>query len=539
MLPLDQIIWEGKGGVGETLAPHIYNRFEPTDRHADQLKSSIMLEIWTSFKTGNCSSLVGKTVSVNPTLLTFATNKYTIQPLACPFEGYVPVPFKQLKSTRHNGGVLLSYCQDVLKNLLLQLRSVKKTTFFHFHLGDSMQLCFSNELKNRFHVVECSNLSDHLGLANLLPIARRCLIEDPEAIILTDSMGWQMLKPTVPEFVETMLCCPLTVIPTLYGLRLANHVRLGRFSPVKILREEPEAITLTWKNVPTFSTDIKLNLELSSSLKHAFTLLKKICFLENDDDFVSGNMGPLNRHTPLTYYYIVQSLLSRASWNAEAIQFFLEPAIAKPFSLFWKTINDWMNGEELLHYQLTCPYSSISKPLPMEIDSLPLRLLVVPQSETQKYLNVQADTLKRAYMTGNRNQTSLEAFIKGARFIDNFNVSMTRTADGKPGDVSISFLLTKDHGISELDAVFPVSVKGGYAPFTGPLILLKSYKKTTARSFFSDEFHSRLSLNEPTSVVATTQGLNVLKCVELQNGYELSISVQGLDIQNIKGKFFI
>ena len=118
--------------------------------------------------------------------------------------------------------------------------------------------------------------------------------------------------------------------------------------------------------------------------------------------------------------------------------------------------------------------------------SLPLRLLVVPQSETQKYVNVQADTLKRVYMTGNRNQTSLEAFIKGARFIDNFNVSMTRTADGKPGDVSISFLLTKDHGISELDAVFPVSVKGGFATFTGPLILLNNYKKTIARSFFSD-----------------------------------------------------
>ena len=82
-------------------------------------------------------------------------------------------------------------------------------------------------MKNYFQVIDCSNLADHYGMANLIPAARNCLAEDLNAVILTNSLTWQLLKPTVPEYVETALMCPMTVIPTLYGLRLTDHVQLG------------------------------------------------------------------------------------------------------------------------------------------------------------------------------------------------------------------------------------------------------------------------------------------------------------------------
>ena len=348
-LPLDKIIWEGKGGCGDTLAPRIYDKFDATDGCADKLKPEIMLEIWNFFKTGNCIQLAEKTTCINPTLLTSVTNEYTIAVAACPFEGFVPLPFRELKSSKRKG-VVLGYCQNVLKKQLVQLRysSLKETTFFNFHVGGSMQLCLSEpDFKNHFQIVECSNLIEHIGLVNVLLAARRCLTEDAESIVLTDSIQWQIHKPTIPEYVESVLCCPLTLIPTLYGLRLANHVRLGRFSPVNMLRQEPEATTLKWQNVPTFSEDVKLNLELSSSLKTAFSLLKNECFLQNDDFDFAVDLREGTSLTPMTYYYVIQSLLSRASWNQEAAKFFLEPAIAKPFKLFWQTITECLDGQEV------------------------------------------------------------------------------------------------------------------------------------------------------------------------------------------------
>lgn len=186
---------------------------------------------------------------------------------------------------------------------------------------------------------------------------------------------------------------------------------------------------------------------------------------------------------------------------------------------------------------MTCPFSSISKISPKEIRGLALRLLVVPHLEVSKYLLVQKDTLERAYATGDRNQTSIEAFIKGAHFIDNFNVAITQTAEGNPDQACISFMLTKDNSLSALDGVFPVSLRGGLTPFNGSLILLKDYKKTVIKSSISDQFYpglSSLSLKEPPA-----EGLHVVKCVEMETGYELSINVQGLNIKKIEGNLKI
>ena len=87
----------------------------------------------------------------------------------------------------HGGRILLSHCQGVLKEQLIKFRARKKKTSFHFHLGNTLQICLSKPmLKNRFQVIDCSFLADFVGLTNVLTTVRNCLANDPTAIMLTD-----------------------------------------------------------------------------------------------------------------------------------------------------------------------------------------------------------------------------------------------------------------------------------------------------------------------------------------------------------------
>lgn len=227
------------------------------------LQPEVLKEFSNFFNTGNCKPITGKKVCINPTLLEFGTKQWMIHYLACPFEGYAPLPYQKMDpeviNQQQNGGVVIHHCQSVLKDLIVQFRVRMKKTKFSFHIGDCLQLClFNSKLKNLFQVIDCSNLADHVGVANLIIAARACLAEDPNAVLLTEIMSWKMLKPTIPEYVEDVLSCPLSMIPTLYGLRLANHVRLGNFVPINMFRLNTDFITLKWQKALPYSSNIRM-----------------------------------------------------------------------------------------------------------------------------------------------------------------------------------------------------------------------------------------------------------------------------------------
>ena len=226
------------------------------------LKPDVLKEFSHFFNTGNCSPILRKEICINPTLLEFGTKQWMVHYMACPFEGYIPVPYKNLDPAdvnQQNEGVIFHHCQSVLKEHVIQFRMRMGKIKVSFHIGDCLQLClFNNKWKNLFQVIDCSNLADHLGLANLIPAARACLADDPNAVLLTEVMVWQMLKPTVAEYVEDALSCPLSMIPTLYGLWLTNHVRLGNFIPINLFRVAYNFITLKWKRAPNYSQNIRM-----------------------------------------------------------------------------------------------------------------------------------------------------------------------------------------------------------------------------------------------------------------------------------------
>jgi hypothetical protein len=102
--------------------------------------------------------------------------------------------------------------------------------------------------------------------------------DDPDAVILTDTVSWQFLKPSAAEFVEMSFCCPLSMIPTLYGLKLLDNVRLGSSVPVKVWREVPKSTPLRWQRALHYSTNVQL--DLSPALKNAINRLKELCLYE-------------------------------------------------------------------------------------------------------------------------------------------------------------------------------------------------------------------------------------------------------------------
>ena len=89
------------------------------------LKPDVLKEFSHFFNTGNCSPILRKEICINPTLLEFGTKQWMVHYMACPFEGYIPVPYKNLDPAdvnQQNEGVIFHHCQSVLKEHVIQFR---------------------------------------------------------------------------------------------------------------------------------------------------------------------------------------------------------------------------------------------------------------------------------------------------------------------------------------------------------------------------------------------------------------------------------
>jgi hypothetical protein len=268
------------------------------------LHAPISKEIESYLKSGSCGNPAMKKCCINPTLLEFKTNKWFNCYQASPFESFYPFPYDQLKYAGNEK--LFSHCRSTLKEQLIQFRTRMEKFIFFFHTGDSLQLCFTNaDFKKHFDVIDCSNLIDVVGLGNLIPAVRPCLTDDPDAVLLTETVRWQLLKPTVAEYIETALGCPLSMIPLLYGgIRLVDPVHLGSFVPIMFDREALEPITLKWQTTLAFSRNIPL--DISSDLKQCIDKLISLCFFtEKDSNAQKLYLSSVLRYTPTTYHYMM------------------------------------------------------------------------------------------------------------------------------------------------------------------------------------------------------------------------------------------
>ena len=199
-------------------------------------------EICQYFKRGNCRLQSGtEAVSVNPTMLNPTSLKWELDPALCPFDGYLPMSCTEL-DTSFQETVLIRSCQTILKNLISSYQRRQKSVQVYFHLQDALEYCYT-ETVTKFDVVECSFLAHHIGLCNLIPACSGVLADHAEAILCTETQHWMDYDFSLQKYVEESLCCPLSIIPTMYGLRLADHITLG---PSSLNLDRKSRLLRTW-----------------------------------------------------------------------------------------------------------------------------------------------------------------------------------------------------------------------------------------------------------------------------------------------------
>ena len=403
------------------LGPNLFNDLEIDEKWPQDYPTMIkklLDELEQYVETGNC--LQGNETSsvINPTFLEPTTRKWLVGHIACPFSGYFPLPIELLKQKEDASSAvtIVGHCQSVLKKLLASLRARNETLKFSFHPCDALVFCYSQS-PDKFDLIDTSNLVDTIGFVNVLNAAARKLRSD-QSVLLSETMKWAIYAPDIVDYVQKMLCCPLSFIPTVYGLRLMDNIELGSETPRSFNTLILPPSRLRWKKA---SPVVGVPLVVSSSLELCLQRLKKMCFLTTK----SGSASPL------TFCYVLSDLCRRGglrdpSHLMESLFFGLAPVFKKSLD----TIQAWMNRRPVWQVKITIPFSVFDTGYNTHIPPI-LRLVLVPTSD---------------FFAGSLDDSSTtDKFIKlnstKNHFIDNVGLSLRLTPDGGIDQVEMSFLL--------------------------------------------------------------------------------------------------
>ncbi|EFX74461.1 hypothetical protein DAPPUDRAFT_251928 [Daphnia pulex] len=293
----------------EGFTRNLASKFE--DDVQNSTKVLIEKEARLYFSTGTCklqSEL--RNVCVNPTLLDPTTYRWQVHYQLCPFDGYFPLTREEL-DTSDNKGILIRTCQKILRGFVAEYKKRSDKVKIFFHLEDALEFCLS-ESTISFDVIDCSNLADHVGLVNLINACEKKLMDTPEAVLYTESMLWPSLAPSLLKYIEEALCCPLSMIPTIYGLRLATHVEFGSNKPLNLGQQMANAFKLCWKKVLPFGN---VSLSPSPTLTHCLDQLTQKCFTSTGFRQVEGKKTGercgMTCYSPLTFNYVLDSMAQR------------------------------------------------------------------------------------------------------------------------------------------------------------------------------------------------------------------------------------
>jgi len=447
---------------------------------------AISKEIRSYFESGsNKIKADDKVVCINPTLLHPSTKQWALDPLTHPFQLYLHRSNLVLRKD------FLSTCQLLLGQELKRCKNLLKVTPLSFYIGDTLTLCYNQCWNDCFDVVDCSRLPDSLGLANILIAARMSLADSKEALIITQSSPWPENSSTTAyssgkEFVEQSLGSQISMLPTLYGLQLVNHVILGNLLPLKGSRRS--SICLFWKKAYSYSPNVELG--PSSSINQFIDEMQRRCFV--------GVESSVNeKYTPLTFGYLAASLSSRVSLSEPICQALIAPQLSSPFQLAWKTVKAWMEGRKII--QLTATLSLINK------DAGPLRLVLASYAQSRVH------------------------------FVD--NVELSWDADNK--NILASFLLLEDHQLNLNETVVYLAYGIASIPVTVPCPL----KDASTTEFIS--YPTIFQSNHLKSTLTDEQQSNGVSCLEFDDCYKAHLSIPGLEhidgifIYNTYGTFFV
>ena len=166
------------------ISDYLVNDFSSQLSRSSNLSKMMINETRQYFQTGNWGK-GSEAASVNPTFLEPKTSRWVLGHTICPFYSYLPLPVKELNEKNVKKGIIADYCRNELKKLLIAFRERMKKIMFYFHPCDALAFCYG-DLPYKFDVIDTSNLSDDLGLANLLNAAGRKLLSH-QSLLITEA----------------------------------------------------------------------------------------------------------------------------------------------------------------------------------------------------------------------------------------------------------------------------------------------------------------------------------------------------------------
>ena len=189
----------------------------------------------------------------NPTLLEPGDGAWHVWYGAAPFLSYLPMhcPRSKLKSSKKP---LTTCCFEEFRVLASGRCRAEGRTNMRYFIGDALRLCVDGTLEHgHYSSVDTSNLSDNLGLINILVVCRPLLVPNLHAALFTTSMTWASSAATsFDEYFRIALGIDLQFAPTLLGLRLLNPPEFGRATP-RPLMPSATADTFCWQPVVPLS----------------------------------------------------------------------------------------------------------------------------------------------------------------------------------------------------------------------------------------------------------------------------------------------
>jgi hypothetical protein len=487
-------------------AQNIASKFEDIE---DSTKVLINKEARQYFSMGSCKLQSGiRNVCVNPTLLDPTTYRWQVHYQLCPFDGYLPLTGKEL-DTSDSKGIVIRTCQKILRGFVADYKKRTDRVKIFLHLEDALEFCLSESTLS-FDVIDCSNLADHVGLVNLINACEKRLMDTPEAVLYTETMLWSLLAPSLLKYIEEALCCPLSMIPTIYGLRLATHVEFGSNKPLNLHLRMANAFKLCWKKVLPFGN---LSLSPSPTLTRCLDQLTQKCFTSNGSRQVvgkkTGERCGMSCYSPLTFNYVVDSMAQRVGGND-----FLKNLKAhqtdfnSTFNLAQRTAQAWKSGEAIskLSFDIqTNVFPLMGTPL--------LRILLIP---LEKLMDSYLFQLLFSDIENNLPKLS-ELNI---HIIDNCEIKIKKTRDCEMETIGVSFLLVPDHGLEKTHTACVFDAHIGL-----PISQREDISKMRVEAFHQPYPWSSKGSPLP---LANSNGLQmkVNNCVESEDFFILQIEVE-------------
>ena len=487
----------------------------------------VQKEMKQFIKTGNFDSNV-KMSCINLTFLSPEGEPYWVltDHISFPFDAYFPVPFNDQPSSDLNfGDSAYRYCKLKLQSLATALKKQKNRITFHFHLNNCVEQCLKDEkLKNHFQVIHCPDLVDEFGLANVLIAATNCLASTPEAVLRTETKLNSNPKPTVTKYVEDNLSCPVSLIPTVYGVRLANHLRLGSTEVYEfhdcISKRVHFTVRLRWLRVPAYSDNIRLG--ITPDLRASIERLAEVCHLKgNNEDYEGdGTISP-RPLTPISCFYILHSLICRGLWIEGAVESLIESAIPPSFQLAWKTLQNWISGKTVLFL------STVGCAPPGDFNWQGEKCLCHISVSAVQWWVIRSDVMiQNKAKVGQPFPTVCRAEAQRIEKLLGSNEKIHYMPTSKK-DSSFALMLAMNHEMDpKKTRVCITDVE------TGVLIYYTDFFKWFKRS--STIVNSNPIT--PKTVMETNQatGLKVTACQETKTQFELDIGIQGITVNNLQ-----